>query len=140
MATALLTLLSLSTLALRYQRQSINGMSAARVTEMVLNRYVAEVLLEDQEPPGPIETNFFDNDFSYPATHYRRSVEEGSAFVGREEFHWAIYATTVPGIGSTTDPDNPNRLKKVDAYVWWDTGTGQKRYFATRLVSQGEEP
>lgn len=135
LATALLTLLSVSSIALRYHRQSINTINAARVTDMVLNRSINRVIAEN--PPAALQAAFFGTDYAYPASPY----DTGSVMVGREEYFFAIYAVTIPGIGDPAAAPVPNVLKKVDAYVWWTTGeAGDKRSFATRLVNQGEQP
>jgi hypothetical protein len=136
LATALLTLLSVSAMALRFQRSNINNMNAARVTDMVLNRAVVRVLNED--PVGALNANFFGND--YPKSG-GVPYESGTIKVGREEFSYELYTDTVPGIGDPSAVPIPNVLKKIDAYVWWqETGQGEKRSFSCRLVNQGEQP
>jgi hypothetical protein len=136
LAAALLTLLSVSAMALRYQRQNINNMNAARVTDMVLNRAVSRVLSED--PVGPLNADFFGGD--YPKSG-GVPYEEGTVMVGREEFTYELYTYTVPGIGDPSAVPIPNILKKVDAYVYWkETGQGERRSFSCRLVNQGEQP
>ena len=135
LATALLTLLSVSAMALRYQRQNINNMNAARVTDGVLNRAITRVLNED--PPGALNAAFFgtDNPKSGGVPY-----ESGKIMVGRDEFSYEIYTDTVTGIGDPSATPFPNILKKVDAYVWWkEEGQGEKRSFSSRLVNQGEQ-
>jgi hypothetical protein len=136
LATALLTLLSVSAMALRYQRQNINNMNAARITDMVLNRAIVRVLTED--PIGSLNADFFGGD--YPKSG-GVPYDSGTVMVGREEFHYELYTETVPGIGDPSASPVPNVLKKVDAYVWWqEEGQGEKRSFSCRLVNQGEQP
>ena len=132
LGVALLTLMSVCSVALRYQRQSINNMNAARVNDMVLERAVASV--HHDTPAGTSDT-FWDNEYPYPSTAYRSGIE----VVGRDEFNYAIYAVDVPGIGDAS-LDPPNTLRKIDAYVWWseEGEPGQKRTFTTRLMSRGE--
>lgn len=129
---ALLTLMSVCSIALRYQRQSINAMNAARVNDMVLERAMAGV---NADTPTGTNDIFWNAQYPHPTTPYKRGSEQ----VGRETFQYAIYAVDIAGVG---DPslDPPNTLRKVDAYVWWEEEgkAGQKRTFTTRLMNRGE--
>ena len=129
----LLTLMSVLSISLKYQRQNINNMNAARVNDMVLERLVSSI--HNDAPAGTADA-FWASQFPYPNSAYKTGTEK----VGRDEFNYAIYAVDVPGIGDpSTDP--PNILRKIDAYVWWkEKGeAGQKRTFTTRLMNRGEE-
>lgn len=133
MAVALLAILSVASMALTYQRQSINNLNAASAAETVLNKAITRVLSED--PPATIQAQFWGTEYPFPSTPY----DSGTLKIGREEYQYRIYALNVPGIGDPAAAPVPNVLKKVDAYVWWkDSGAGEKRSFATRLVNQGE--
>lgn len=131
---ALLTLLSVCSIALRYHRQSLNHLNAARVNDMVLERAVASVMHD--APPGTTDT-FWNNSYPYPNTPFRSGTEK----VGRDSFSYAVYAVDVPGVGDPS-ADPPNILRRVDAYVWWkeEGEVGEKRTYCTRLINQGEEP
>lgn len=133
LAVGLLTLLSVCSISLRYQRQSINALNAARVNDMMLERAMSGVV---NDLPAGESDSFWDAEYPYPSTPYKRGEEK----IGRETFQYAIYAVEVTGLG---DPslDPPNTLKKVDAYVWWaeEGQAGQKRTFTTRLMNRGEE-
>lgn len=133
MGVALLTILSVASMAVNHQRQSINNLNAASAAEKVLNRAITRVLSED--PPAAIQAEFWGTQFPFPTTPY----DSGTINVGRETYQYRIYAQDVPGVGDPAAAPVPNTLKKVDAYVWWkDSGAGEKRSFATRLVNQGE--
>lgn len=129
----LLALMQVLSISLRYQRQNINNMNAARVNDMVMERVVAGI---HNDTPAGVADAFWASQFSYPNNAYRTGTE----LVGRDEFHYAIYAVDVPGIGDAS-LDPPNTLRKIDAYVWWkEKGeAGQKRTFTTRLMARGEE-
>lgn len=131
---AILALLTVLGSALNFHRQTNNHSTAVRVNDMVLERAVAGVL---HDTPAGTSDDFWDNDYPYPSTPYR----EGEIVVGREDFQYAVYAVDVPGVGDP-DADPPNRLRKIDAYVWWQEPgqAGQKRTFSTRLVNSGEQP
>lgn len=128
----LLALMSVLSIALKYQRQNINNMNAARVNDMVLERAISGV---HNDTPANASDDFWGAQYPYPTTAYLYGVET----VGRDEFNWAIYAVDVPGIGDAS-LDPPNTLRKVDAYVWWteEGQEGQKRTFSSRLMNRGE--
>lgn len=130
LALALFALISVCSMALRFQRQSLNNLNAARITDMVLGRTVASVLTDT---PAGEEAAFWGATFPYPGSPFRNGVEK----VGNQEFSWFIYTTDMSGV--TTLPDN--RLRRVDAYVVWsDKELGAQISSATRLVNEGEEP
>ena len=130
---AILTLLSLSSTVLRYQRQSINQMNAVRVNDMVLERALAGIL---HDAPAGEATTFFTTPYPYPTTPYQTGTET----VGKTDFEFRIYATDVPGLGDPTATP-PNVLRKLDCYVWWtEEGAGTKKTFSTRIINSGEEP
>ena len=134
MAAALLTLMSVSTLALKSRRQNDARAAAARVAEAQLNRTVASVLSDAPVGTQPDYWNEVGGPFTYPARPYRSGTET----VGRLNFEWRVYSTDVPAI---SDAATENRLRLVEAYAWWtDEENGGKRAYASRLVNEKEDP
>ncbi len=131
---ALLTLLTLCTTVLRYQRQSTNVMNATRVNDMVAERAVAT--LAQDSPTGSRDT-FWASSYPYPSSPFLSGTEQ----VGRQTFNFAVHATDIPGLGDA-GADPPNLLRRVDVYVSWDDGQGAERktVMSTRLINSGDQP
>ncbi|MCA9790429.1 MAG: hypothetical protein KC910_01485 [Candidatus Eremiobacteraeota bacterium] len=129
MAMALFALLSVCSMAVRYQKQSINNINAARVADAALGRAMSSAL---NDTPAGAAADFWDNEWPYPTSPWVTGTEA----VGHQRYFFAIYATTVPSLG-----DVDNAVKRVDAYVWWtENQAGAKLTAAMRLVNKGEEP
>ena len=132
LALALFALLSVCSMALRYNRQNANNLRAAMVADTETGRTLASIL--NNTPPGT-NTTFWSKDWNYPNEPYRK----GSSLIGTETFSYAIYAQTIAGFG---DPSSNNLARKIDTYVWWaDPNRGGSHLTScTRLLNEGETP
>lgn len=131
LAMAFFALLSVCTIGLRYNRQSINGLRAVTVADSEMGRTLAGVF---HDKPTGTNSTFWGKDWLYPSDPYRK----GNVQVGSDTFHYAIYAQTLVGLG---DAAEGNRARKLDAYVWWvETDSGKHLCSCSRLLNEGETP
>ncbi len=139
MGLALLTLLSVSSTALRADRKSVLNLTAAGVADREMNRAVTMAL---NDKPAGDKDRFWQQNFAYPANPWKT----GSSQVGKDKFDYAIYAVDVRDTTGTDlgDGATDNKVKRVDIVVWWWSGDGQRQGYgktqtsAFRLVNQGD--
>lgn len=134
-ALAFFALLSVCSLGLRLNEQSMISIKAAQLADTELSRTVAGILYD---VPAGTRVSFWGNPVAgpnrpYPTTPWRHGVST----IGADEIHFAIYATTLTGVGGVS-PDN--LVSRLDAYVWWrESGPGSKMTSCTRLMVYGED-
>ncbi|MFN8613446.1 MAG: hypothetical protein U0931_38260 [Vulcanimicrobiota bacterium] len=144
---AFFALLSVCSLATRFNQQSMVSIKAAQLADTELSRTIAGIVynvpptssatVQYTTAPGST-TAFWHNPltgptYPYPATPWSKGV----ATIGSDRINFAIYATTLAGVGGVS-PDNV--VARLDAYVWWkESGPGNKMTSVTRLMVYGED-
>lgn len=133
LALAVLGALTIASMVLKHQRQSLNHAAAARLGDTLIERAATGVIFD--QPKGE-RKKFWDGSYPYPSAPYK----EGTETVGREVFNYAIYATDLPLGDAGADP--PNLIRKLEAHVWWKSEgeVGEKRTVAWRMINSGSEP
>jgi hypothetical protein len=131
MTVALFALISVCSMSLKMNRQSVANLGAVQVADAELGRIVTQSL---NDVAGK-KALMWGAEHSYPSTVFEKGVRQ----MGGNAFNYAIYEQDVPGLGSAA---NSNRVCKVDVYVWW-TEPGQAGFKLTscsRLVNEGDTP
>ena len=109
-------------------------MTATQVADRELNRAIVAVMCDN---PTGTRSRFWSMEYAYPGQPFLTGVTS----VGRNEFKYSIYATTVMGLGSAA---SNNRVKMVEVYVsWWEgerQGYGELRIHSYRLFNEGDRP
>ncbi len=138
-AVAILSLMALSILMARADREGVDTKVGDVVAGMLVERLLDQVRADN---PAGTAANFWDNDFDSSNPY-----EEGDYRNNNTEYHYQIFAVTVRTTGGAEvgDGTTGNRLKKVDVIVnWWDTqnqdreGYGKLEVRNSRLISEGE--
>lgn len=134
-ALAFFALLSVCSLGTRFNEQSMVSIKAVQVADTELSRTIAGVLYDT--PPGT-KLAYWGNPVVGPNRPFPSNpLRTGIATVGSDQLHYAIYATTLAGVGGVS-PDNV--VSRLDAYVWWrEKGPGNKITSCTRLMVYGED-
>ena len=128
-ALAFFAMLSVCSLGMRLNEQSMVSIKAAQLADSESSRTVSKIIYDS--PPGT-RKSFWNEpvtgpNFPYPTTPFRKGVTD----IGSDQLHYAIYATTLSGIGGVADD---NVVSRVDTYVWWrEDGPGSKMTSCTRL-------
>ncbi|MBS2038588.1 hypothetical protein JST97_26650 [bacterium] len=144
---AFFALLSVCSLGTRFNQQSMVSIKAAQLADSELSRTIAAIVYNvplttgpgiQYSTPGRTFTDFWHMpptgpNFPYPGTPWSRGV----ATIGADQINFAIYATTLAGVGGVS-PENV--VARLDAYVWWkEDGPGNKMTSCTRLMVYGED-
>lgn len=134
-ALAFFALLSVCSLGTRLNQQSLIYIKAVEVADGELSRTIVSIIYD---VPAGTKTAYWGNPVVGPNKPYPGSpLRTGTATVGADQLHYAIYATTLAGVGGVA-PDN--LVSRLDAYVWWkEQGRGSKLTSCTRLMVYGEE-
>ncbi|MBI3927616.1 MAG: hypothetical protein HY319_18900 [Armatimonadetes bacterium] len=134
----LLTLIGLSTSAIRSNEKAALLGPATQVSDSLMNRTLYQV---DNDLPAGTAASFWNA--SGPAA-WRGPTQET---IGGVSYEYVIYANTVSetGGGPLGGPVLANRVKKVDILVWWwgsratgevRQGYGRMQVQSTRLVNE----
>jgi hypothetical protein len=134
-ALAFFALLSVCTLGTRFNQQNLVYIKAVQVADTELSRTIVGILYD---VPAGAKAAYWGSPVVGPNKPYPSSpLRTGVSTVGADDLHYAIYATTLAGVGGVS-PDNV--VSRLDAYVWWkDQGHGSKLTSCTRLMVYGEE-
>lgn len=126
---AFFAMLSVCSLGMRLNEQSMVSIKAAQLADTESSRTVSQIIYD---LPAGTRLNFWKNpvtgpNFPYPTTPFRKGVAD----IGSDQLHYAVYATTLNGIGGVAED---NIVSRVDTYVWWrESGPGSKMTSCTRL-------
>jgi hypothetical protein len=133
-ALAFFALLSVCSLGVRFNQQSMIYIKAVQVADAELSRTIVGILYD---VPAGSKLAYWGNPVVGPNRPFPNNpLRTGVQKVGNDELNFAIYATTLPGIGVSAD----NAVSRLDAYVWWkESGPGSKLTSATRLLVYGED-
>ena len=134
-ALAFFALLSVCALGTRFNQQNMVYIKAVQVADSELSKTIAGVLYD---VPAGSKLAYWGNPVTGPNKAFPSSpLRTGIATVGADELHYAIYATTLAGVGGVAAD---NIVSRLDAYVWWkDKDHGSKLTSCTRLMVYGEE-
>lgn len=128
-ALAFFALLSVCSLGMRLNEQSMVSIKAAQLADSETSRTVSKIIYDS--PPGTHDSFWHrpvtGPNYPYPTTPFRKGVTD----IGSDQLHYAVYATTLAGVGGVADN---NVVSRVDTYVWWrEEGPGSKMTSCTRL-------
>ena len=131
---AFFALLSVCSLGTRYNQQSLIAIKAVQLADTELTRTMVSVVYDQ---PAGTKTAYWGNPVVGPNRPFPTNpLRSGTARIGTDELQYAVYATVVPGLGTSQD----NVVSRLDAYVWWkEQGPGNKLTSCTRLYVYGEE-
>jgi hypothetical protein len=127
---AFFSLLSVCSLGLRLNQQSMASIKAVQVADSEMGKAMVAVLYD---LPAGTKANFWGSEHAFPATPLRTGVRQ----VGGDEFRFAICEQELAGVGSAPD----NMVSRIDTYVWWrEKGQpGSSLTSCTRLLNYGED-
>jgi hypothetical protein len=134
-AMAFFAMLSVCSLGVRLNEQSMVSIKAAQLADSESSRTVSQILYDQ---PAGTRLNYWKAgvtgpNFSYPSTPFRT----GSATIGTDQLHFAVYATTLSGVGGVAAE---NTVSRLDTYVWWkEDGPGSKITSCTRIYTYMED-
>ena len=126
---AFFAMLSVCSLGVRMNEQSMVSIKASQLADTETSRTISQIIYDN--PPGA-HLSFWGNPPAGPNKPYPNSpLRSGVATIGSDQLHFAIYATTLSGVGGGS-PENV--VSRVDTYVWWkEQCPGNKITSCTRL-------
>ncbi|MEW6281945.1 MAG: hypothetical protein AB1758_25295 [Candidatus Eremiobacterota bacterium] len=142
LALVLLTLIAMTTSAIRSNQKAVLLGPANQLAESLMSRTLYEV--ENDIPPGTR-----DNFWNYAGATPWKTNPVPPPKIGDTAYEWAIYAQTVTDTSGAPLGGPDNRVKKVDIVIWWwdskSTGGTRKGYGrmelqASRLVNEVAPP
>lgn len=128
-ALAFFAMLSVCSLGVRLNEQSMVSIKAAQLADSESSRTVSRVLYD--QPAGERlkywRAGVVGPNWTYPNNPFRVGV----ATIGADQLHYAVYATTLSGVGGVA---LENTVSRLDTYVWWkEEGPGNKITSCTRI-------
>ncbi len=126
---AFFAMLSVCSLGVRLNEQSMVSIKAAQLADSESARTVSQIIYNQ---PAGTTVNYWKSpvtgpNFPYPNTPFRTGVTT----IGSDQLHFAVYATTLSGVGGVA---TDNIVSRMDTYVWWkEQGPGNKITSCTRL-------
>lgn len=134
-ALAFFAMMSVCALGTRFNQQNMIYIKAVQVADNELSKTIISVVYD---VPAGTKAAYWGSPVVGPNKAFPNNpLRVGTANIGTDQLHYAIYATTLAGVGGVA-PDNV--VSRLDAYVWWkEVGHGNKLTSCTRLMVYGED-